>query len=70
MIEFPNRRQQSPKAPEPSQTPLWVIAVGLGIALFSRALENEMVGNITLLFGIACAVVGVLYWIFRPKHGL
>ncbi len=58
------------KAPEPSQTPLWFIIVGLGLALYSRSLHDENIGEVVFWFGVAFSVIAMLYWVFRPKHGL
>jgi hypothetical protein len=69
MHEFQNRRQPR-KTPEPTQTPLWFVAIGLAIVLFSRSFQNEMIGEVVFWFGVACSVVALLYWVFRPKHGL
>jgi len=69
MQDAPNKpRQQTP--PEPSQAPLWLVAVGLAIAVYSRGMKDEPVGNVVLWFGLAFSVVAFLYWVFRPKHGL
>src|SRR5208337_2603168 len=58
------------KTPAPSSTPLWFVAIGLGIALYSRALGDEMIGNVVFLFGLAFSIVAMLYWFIRPRHGL
>ena len=67
MSEGLKKRQQPP---EPSQTPLWLVAVGLGIALYSRSMKDENIGMIVLLFGLAFSGVSLLYYFFRPRHGL
>ena len=69
MPEIPNRRTPK-KGPEPSQAPLWFIIIGLGIAIFSRGMKDELIGNLTFWFGVVLGVIAVLYWIFRPRHGL
>lgn len=69
MSEGEKKRQQA-KAPEPSQTPLWLVAVGLCIAIYSRTMKDENIGMVVLWFGLAFSVVSLLYWLFRPKHGL
>jgi hypothetical protein len=58
------------QAQERSQTPLWFVAGGLAIALYSRSMKDEMIGDVVFLFGLACAVVALLYWFLRPRHGL
>ncbi len=56
--------------PEPSQKPLWLVAVGLCIALYSRTMKDENIGMVVLWFGLAFSVVSLLYHFLRPKHGL
>jgi hypothetical protein len=68
MENNPNQRKpQKPMAR--SQTPLWFVAGGLAIALYSRGVKDEMIGDVVFLFGVAGAIVALLYWIFRPRHG-
>jgi len=62
------KKRQQP--PEPSQTPLWLVAVGLCIALYSRTMKDENIGVIVLCFGLAFSVVSLIYYFFRPRHGL
>jgi hypothetical protein len=69
MEDLPNKRRPA-KAPERSQSPLWFVAVGLGIVLFSHGLKDEMIADVVFWAGIACAAVALLYWGYRPKHGL
>ncbi len=69
MPEVSNKRPPA-KAPEPSQTPLWFVVVGLCIALFSRRLNDERIGEVVFWFGVVFSFVAMLYWTFRPKHGL
>jgi hypothetical protein len=66
MSEGLKKRQQSP---EPSQTPLWLVAVGLCIALYSRTMQDENIGVVVLWFGLAFSVVSLIYYFFRPRHG-
>jgi hypothetical protein len=56
--------------PERDQKALYAAIVGLLITLYGLNMKDEMVGNVVALFGVACAVVSVAYWIFRPRHGL
>jgi hypothetical protein len=62
------KKRQQP--PEPSQTPLWLVAVGLCIALYSRTMKDENIGVVVLCFGLAFSVVSLIYYFFRPRHGL
>jgi len=67
MSEGLKKRQQ---APEPSQRPLWLVAVGLCIALYSQTMKDENIGMVVLLFGLAFSFVSLLYYFLRPKHGM
>ena len=58
------------KAPEPSQAPLWFVIVGLGVALFSRGMNDERIAQVVFWFGVVFSFVAMLYWAFRPKHGM
>jgi|APFre7841882630_1041343.scaffolds.fasta_scaffold118619_1 hypothetical protein len=69
MQDLPNKRRPV-KPPERSQTPLWFVAVGLGIVLFSRGMKDEMISDVVFWLGVACAAVAILYWGFRPRHGM
>lgn len=69
MQDIPNKRGPQ-KAPERSQVPLWFAVVGLAIVLFSRSMRDEMIGDVVAWLGGACSVAAILYWIFRPKHGI
>jgi hypothetical protein len=67
MSEGLKKREQTP---EPSQTPLWLVAVGLCIGLYSQTMKDENIGTVVLLFGLAFSGVSLIYYFFRPKHGL
>jgi len=58
------------KQAEPSDRPLWFVAVGLAIAVFSRIMKDEMIGDVVLGFGLVFAAIALVYWVARPKHGL
>ena len=62
------RRGPAPK--QRSETPLWFVAIGLAIAVFSRFMTDEMIGDVVMWFGLVFAVIAMVYWIARPKHGL
>ncbi|ARN81737.1 hypothetical protein [Methylocystis bryophila] len=62
------KKRQQP--PEPSQTPLWLVVVGLCIALYSQTMKDQNIGMVVLLFGLAFSAVSLLYYFFRPRHGL
>lgn len=63
-----NRRAE--RSLERSQAPLWFVIVGLAIAIYSRGVRDEIIGNLILCFGLAAAVVAVLSWAFYPQHGV
>ena len=69
MLEVPNKRQPQ-KSPERGQGPLWFVIIGMVIVLFSRGVKDEMIGEIVFWFGVIFSVVALLYWVFRPKHGV
>jgi hypothetical protein len=68
MQDSTNKRRPSPASR--SQTPLWFVAGGLAIAVYSRVMKDEAVGDVVLFFGLAFATVALVYWLVRPKHGL
>jgi hypothetical protein len=70
MSEGGNQRGPA-KAPEPerSQAPLWVVIIGLAVALYSRTMQDEGVATVAFCLGVVIAVIGMLYWFLRPKHG-
>lgn len=65
----PQMRGKPPVKPERSQTSLWFVIVGMGVAIGSRALKDEYVAQVVLWFGVAFALVALIYYIFQPKHG-
>lgn len=56
--------------PERDQKSLYAAIVGLVISLYGLNMKDEYMGNIVFLFGAACAAIGIIYWIFQPRHGL
>ena len=68
MQEVPNKRQ--PETPPRSQGPLWIAIVGLVVTIYSLGMKDEMIQDVVFWFGLVCAVIGVLYWIIRPQHGI
>lgn len=52
------------------QGSVWFAVVGLLIVLFSRSMQDEMVGDVVAWVGGACAMLGLFYAFFRPRHGL
>ncbi len=69
MSEGANKRRPA-KSPEPSQVPLWFVIIGLGVALYSRTMKDENIGDVVFWFGVVFSVCGLLYWVIRPKHGM
>lgn len=69
-MENDTNKRKPQRTADRSQTPLWFVAGGLAIALYSRGMKDEMIGDVVFLLGIACAVVALLYWALRPRHGL
>jgi len=62
-----NGRQ--PQKPERSQSPLWFAIAGLVICIASFGMKDQMVADVVFWFGAVCALIGMLYWFFRPRHG-
>lgn len=65
-----SKKPPSRQAPERSQAPLWFVIAGLAIAVFSRGMRDENIGDVVFWFGAVFAVIAFLYWLIRPKHGL
>ena len=55
---------------EGGQGPVWFAVVGLLVVMFSRSMQDEMVGDVVALVGGAFTLLGLFYWFFRPRHGL
>ncbi len=68
MTQSPVKKPQPPA--ERSQAPLWLSIVGLVISIFSFSMADMMMGDVVFYFGAFMAVMGMLYWILQPKHGL
>ncbi len=56
--------------PERDRKSLYAAIVGLLISLYGLNMSDEFMGNVVFFFGAACAVIGVVYWIFQPRHGM
>jgi hypothetical protein len=66
---IPNGRRPA-KPPERSQTPLWFVAVGLGVVLFSHGMKDQMAADVVFWFGVVFAAIAMIYWAFQPRHGM
>jgi hypothetical protein len=55
---------------ERSQKPLWFAVAGLLISVASRGVSDAGIGDVMFIFGGCFAAVAILYWFFRPKHGM
>jgi hypothetical protein len=58
------------KSEEPSQGPLWFAIAGLLIVMFSRGMQEEMIGDVVAWVGAAFTLIGLVYWFARPNHGM
>jgi hypothetical protein len=58
------------KVEERGQGPLWFAIAGLLVIMFSRGMQEEMIGDVVAWLGAAFAFIGLFYWFARPKHGL
>jgi hypothetical protein len=66
-----NKRKFLPKkSAGRSQTPLYVAIGGLGVAIYSFAIQAETIRAVVMAGGIVLSVIGVGYWLLNPKHGL
>jgi hypothetical protein len=55
---------------EAGQGPVWFAVAGLLVVLFSRSMQDEMIGDVVACVGGFFTAVGLFYWFFRPRHGL
>ena len=75
LIEDRGRAMQSNKRiqhseDERGQGPLWFAIAGLLVIMFSRSMQDEMIGDVVAWVGGAFTLLGLFYWFFRPRHGL
>jgi hypothetical protein len=52
------------------QGPIWFAVGGLLVAVFGYSMSEEVIGDMVALHGAVIAVLALLYWFFRPRHGL
>jgi hypothetical protein len=52
------------------QGPVWFAVAGLLVVLFSRSMQDEMIGDVVAWVGGAFTLLGLVYSFFRPRHGL
>lgn len=69
MQDVTNKRA-SQKVEERSQGPLWFAIAGLLIVMFSRSMQEEMIGDVVAWVGAAFTFIGLFYWFMRPNHGM
>jgi hypothetical protein len=55
---------------ERSSAPLWFAIAGLLIVMFSRSMQDEMIGDVVAWVGAAFTMSGLFYWFVRPTHGM
>lgn len=55
---------------EGGQGPIWFAVAGLLVIMLSRAMQDEMIGDIVAWVGGAFTLLGLVYSFFRPRHGL
>jgi hypothetical protein len=55
---------------ERSQGPLWFAIAGLLVVMFSRIMQEEMIGDVVAWVGAVFACIGLFYWFVQPKHGM
>lgn len=52
------------------QGPVWFAVAGLLVVLFSRSMQDEMIGDVVAWVGGAFTLLGLVYSFFRPRHGM
>ncbi len=52
------------------QGPLWFAIAGLVVVIFSRIMQEEMIGDVVAGVGFAFTLGGLFYWFVRPTHGM
>lgn len=65
-----SKRRAPQKSDERSQGPLWFAIAGLLIVMFSRSMQDEMIGDVVAWVGAAFTFIGLFYWFVRPDHGM
>jgi hypothetical protein len=68
MANVSNKRPQA--SDDNNQGPLWFSIAGLLVVMFSRVMQDEMIGDVVAWVGAAFTLIGLFYWFARPKHGL
>ncbi len=69
MTNISNKRSRHGEE-ERSQGPLWFAIAGLLVVMFSRSMQDEMIGDVVAWVGAAFTFIGLFYWFVRPRHGL
>jgi hypothetical protein len=69
MTNITNRKTPASEE-ERGQGSLWFAIAGLLVVMASRSMGDEMIGDVVALVGAAFTFLGLLYWFFRPRHGL
>lgn len=65
-----SNKQIAGSAEDAGQGPVWFAVAGLLVVLFSRSMQDEMIGDVVAGVGGFFTLVGLFYWFFRPRHGL
>jgi hypothetical protein len=58
------------RSEDAGQGPVWFAVAGLLVILFSRSMQDEMIGDVVAWVGGAFTLLGLVYSFFRPRHGL
>ncbi|HYA79384.1 MAG TPA: hypothetical protein VED87_00450 [Methylocystis sp.] len=67
---MPLESMKPPRKPlERSQTPLWFVAGGLGVALYTRIGGESQIHDVVFWLSLVMAGVALVYWIINPRHG-
>jgi hypothetical protein len=65
-----NNRRTPGNMDEGGQGPVWFAVAGLLVVMFSRIMQDEMIGDVVAWVGAFFTLIGLFYWFFRPRHGL
>lgn len=69
MSQFQNRPRPQPQD-ERSQTPLWFAIAGLLISVTSFSMKDLMIGDVVFWAGGVFTAISLVYYFFRPSHGI
>lgn len=69
-MEGSSKKRVAGSEDEKGQGAVWFAVFGLLVVMFSRSMQDEMIGDVVAWVGGAFTLLGLFYWWFRPRHGL